>query len=236
MPGHKGLYGPMGTGLLLCSGRYPLPSFIEGGTGSQSIQLMQPEELPEHLESGTLNLPGICGLRAGMETIEKKGLETIRRHEVQLVSRIYTQLKSCPGVRLYTTPQLLQTASPVLSFNIGGYTSEEVAAKLDRHGIAVACPSALCPLCASAVRHAARRYCARGTIHVHYTAGGGSALHCGAKAGAGTPPAVKQHPPSKKDESIRFRPFSAVYIRFSNFVTVSGEKSIAIILFYGKIK
>lgn len=137
MPGHKGLYGPMGTGLLLCSGRYPLPSFIEGGTGSQSIQLMQPEELPEHLESGTLNLPGICGLRAGMETVEKKGIDTIHRHETQLVSRIYTQLKSCPGIRLYTTPQLLQTASPVLSFNVSGYTSEEAAARLDRFGIAV---------------------------------------------------------------------------------------------------
>ena len=98
---------------------------------------MQPEELPEHLESGTLNLPGICGLRAGMETVEKKGTDTIRRHETQLVSRIYTQLKSCPGIRLYTTPQLLQTASPVLSFNVSGYTSEEAAARLDRFGIAV---------------------------------------------------------------------------------------------------
>ena len=67
LAGHKGLYGPMGTGMLLCSGRFSLPPFIEGGTGSQSLLLEQPEDLPDRLESGTPNTPGICGLRAGME-------------------------------------------------------------------------------------------------------------------------------------------------------------------------
>ena len=60
--GHKGLYGPMGTGMLLCGDRFQLPSFVEGGTGSQSLLYEQPDELPDRLESGTPNTPGILSL------------------------------------------------------------------------------------------------------------------------------------------------------------------------------
>lgn len=135
--GHKGLYGPMGTGLLLCGGRFALPSFYEGGTGSQSISLAQPEDLPDRLESGTVNVPGICGLRAGMEWVMARGIPVIGRHEIGLMAHMHDLLKGIPGVVLYTDRPRLDTSAPVLSANIADRPSEEVAAELNRYGIAV---------------------------------------------------------------------------------------------------
>ncbi len=65
VPGHKGLYGPMGTGMFLCGPDTPLPTLMEGGTGSQSLLLDQPEELPDRLESGTVNTPASAGCGQG---------------------------------------------------------------------------------------------------------------------------------------------------------------------------
>ena len=87
--GHKGLYGPMGTGMLLCGDRFQLPSFVEGGTGSQSLLYEQPDELPDRLESGTPNTPGICGLRAGMEWVKARGIDAIRQQELRDVQMLY---------------------------------------------------------------------------------------------------------------------------------------------------
>ncbi len=134
--GHKGLYGPMGTGMLLCSGRYPLPSFIEGGTGSRSLDPKQPDDLPDHLESGTPNTAGICGLQAGMKWVSTRGIDTINRHEMALIQEMYRRLKRMPGVRLYTPYPELGRYVPVLSFGVNGIPSEQVAAELDNAGIA----------------------------------------------------------------------------------------------------
>lgn len=135
--GHKGLYGPMGTGMLISNGRYSLPSFIEGGTGSRSMDPRQPEELPDHLESGTPNTAGICGLRAGMEWVTAHGITAIGQHETALLQTVYHALQRMPGIRLYTPFPEWGYSAPVLSFNIDGMPSEETATLLNASGIAV---------------------------------------------------------------------------------------------------
>lgn len=134
--GHKGLYGPMGTGMLLTSGRYDLPSLIQGGTGSRSMETVQPSDWPDCMESGTVNTVGICGLRAGMEWVEEIGIERLYAHELQCVQRWYDCLQSTAGVRVYTPfPQARQYV-PVLSFTCANVNSEQTAEMLDAQGIA----------------------------------------------------------------------------------------------------
>lgn len=134
--GHKGLYGPMGTGMLLTSGRYTLPSFIEGGTGSRSMDPMQPEDLPDHLESGTPNTVGICGLNAGMEWVRAQGIDSIDHHEMQCVQQLYRCLRDIPTAQLYTPFPTEKQYVPVLSFNFKGVPSEQTAALLNEAGVA----------------------------------------------------------------------------------------------------
>lgn len=134
---HKGLYAPMGTGVLLCRETENLPPWVRGGTGSQSLSLRQPNELPERLESGTPNVSGICGLRAGVEFVKDTGRAQIYRHEIELLQYVCDRLKTCPAVKFYTPRPMIGRAAPVLSVNIGDMPSEEVAATLNEHKIAV---------------------------------------------------------------------------------------------------
>lgn len=137
MPGHKGLYGPMGTGVLLCGSDIALRTIIEGGTGSLSKNLEQPSLMPDRLESGTVNVPGIVGLRAGLEFVQSCGMETIRRHELAVAGQAYQGLASISGVRLYTPAPQEGVVAPVISFNVKGMGSEQTAARLNEAGIAV---------------------------------------------------------------------------------------------------
>ena len=137
LAGHKGLYGPMGTGLLLSSGRFQLPTILEGGTGTQSLLFEQPEELPDRLESGTVNVPGICGLQAGMEWVMNHGTAGICRQETDRMTLAHDMLTRIPGIELYTPRPREDLCAPVLSINVKGLHSEETAAALNRHGIAV---------------------------------------------------------------------------------------------------
>ena len=131
---HKGLYAPMGTGILITKDNR-LDTIIEGGTGTASIMLDQPDDLPEMLESGTINVPGIIGLGAGIDFVKSKGFDKIYNHEMGLVKRLYKQLKSTPGVKLYT-PEPDDNYAPVLSFNINGLNSVDSASKLNSLGFA----------------------------------------------------------------------------------------------------
>ena len=79
MPGHKGLLGPQGTGILLCN-RLPRP-LMAGGTGSESMNQQMPEYLPDRAEAGTLNVPGIAGLQAGMRYVRHQGVDAIAQRE-----------------------------------------------------------------------------------------------------------------------------------------------------------
>lgn len=136
-PGHKGLYGPMGTGLVVCRNGEQLRTILEGGTGTASVELQQPLEMPEHLEPGTQNLPGICGLGAGIRFVAQKTPRRIFRHELQLMQQLYDGLKKIDGIRFYTERPTEQYHVPVLSFNLGEIDSEIVGQYLNQAGIAV---------------------------------------------------------------------------------------------------
>lgn len=137
-PGHKGLYGVMGTGILLCNSEQRLEPLTYGGTGTLSAQLTQPDAYPERLESGTLNVPGILALEKGVRFVGEKGTERIYAHEMHVIQTVQDSLRQMPNVLLYTdiSAQPRQFA-PLLSFNIRGLHSEETASKLSEAGIAV---------------------------------------------------------------------------------------------------
>ena len=135
--GHKGLYGPMGTGLLILGEGILPDTIIEGGTGSSSADLRQPDILPDRYESGTPDLSGIAGLKAGIEFVKKKGTDKIFAHELALIQYLYSRLDKLPGIKLYTPFPDPEFTLPLLSFNIEGLSSEEAALRLSKAGIAV---------------------------------------------------------------------------------------------------
>ncbi len=114
-----------------------LDTIIEGGTGTDSMKLCQPKEMPQKLESGTPNMPGICGLCAGMEFVMAKGIENIFKHESALINYLYDNLKNINGVKLYMPRPDGGFFVPLLSFNINGYTSDNVREILDKNEIEV---------------------------------------------------------------------------------------------------
>ncbi len=115
-PGHKGLMGPMGVGILVLGDNLPVQPFREGGTGNKSQEDSQPKELPWLLEAGTANLPGIAGLLAGIRYIQSIGVNTIAEHEKELARRLVDGLKKLDGVRFYCDPGEPQTG--VISFTL----------------------------------------------------------------------------------------------------------------------
>ncbi len=134
MPGHKGLLGPMGTGVLYV-GRGMLPRPLrEGGTGSQSDSMRQPVMLPDRYESGTVNLPGIAGLLKGVQFVARHGA-AIEEYERALTFRLRAGLLDIPRVTVYGA--LDTPAVAVTSFNIEGRESAEIADALSDAGIAV---------------------------------------------------------------------------------------------------
>lgn len=129
MPGHKGLLGPQGTGILLCA-RQPEP-LLYGGTGSVSRQQSMPEELPDRVEAGTLNVPGIAGLAAGISYIQKTGLANIAQAE-QRQAALCARSLSAMGMQVFSGPH----QAGVVSF-IPGCDCETFAQKLAKKGVAV---------------------------------------------------------------------------------------------------
>lgn len=136
-PGHKGLLGPQGTGFLyVAEGINPLP-ILAGGTGSHSSDEEQPTEMPDLLESGTPNVPGIAGLRAGAEFILKTGIEVIRGKERALTARVMEGLAGIPGVTLYG-PLPNHERGGIVSFTVQGIDPSFIGFTLDReYGIDV---------------------------------------------------------------------------------------------------
>lgn len=130
--GHKGLYGPQGTGgLYIRNGlEERVRALISGGTGSKSEKEEQPEFMPDKFESGTPNSPGIAGLGAGIEFINRIGVENIRNHEQKLTTMLIEGVRALRGVTIYGPPADGARTS-VVSINIEGIAASEATAILD---------------------------------------------------------------------------------------------------------
>lgn len=128
--GHKSLFGPQGTGALYMRKGLELKEIFQGGTGSKSDRIIQPEMMPDRYESGTLNTPGIAGLGAGIKFIFARGREEIRNHEASLTRYMLDELSGIRGVTLYG-PKDASLQAPVISLNLDGYDSSEAAYLLD---------------------------------------------------------------------------------------------------------
>ena len=140
-PGHKGLLGPSGIGVMLLADKFAkeLDPLIAGGTGSASDSEYLPDYLPDRFESGTPNLPGIYGLAASMEFLLAEGLEKLHAHEMTLCKRFMDGVAQIPGVAV-CGPQGLENRVGVISLDFIGQDNAEVAYRLEMdHGILTRC-------------------------------------------------------------------------------------------------
>lgn len=138
MPGHKGLYGPSGTGVMIVKNSEKLTPLMQGGTGSSSISFEHPDFMPDKFECGTLNLMGIAGLLRGVEFVSARGINNIFAHEMKLTKKIYASLSANKNIILYTNEPDNKHCVPLLSFNHKSINSETVARHLNKdYGIAV---------------------------------------------------------------------------------------------------
>lgn len=132
-PGHKGLLGPPGCGILALRDGLTLDTLTEGGNGVNSLEGEMPETPPERYESGTLALPAIAGLMQGIRTVEQVGLDNIRAHEAALYTALLDRLSELPGLKIYAPEHV----GSVLLFNVGDLPSDKVGRWLDSCGICV---------------------------------------------------------------------------------------------------
>ncbi len=130
--GHKELFGPQGTGGMYVSEGIELTPMCFGGTGSKSSSLEQPRDLPDSLESGTLNAPGFAGLGAGAEFILRTGIDSILAHEHELIGRLVQGLEMVEGVTWYGPPAPEQRVG-IVSLTFESMTPADVAELLDLH-------------------------------------------------------------------------------------------------------
>jgi cysteine desulfurase family protein len=137
VPGHKGLFGPLGTGILFIAEGVELRPLVVGGTGGFASADEQPETLPERFESGTMNTPGVAGLRAGVEFVRTTGINAIRMKEVKLVTQLHEGLREIPGVVLHS-PRSEEMRGGIVSLTVNGLDPAEIGYRLDsEHDIAV---------------------------------------------------------------------------------------------------
>jgi len=133
--GHKELFGPQGTGGLWVREGVDPGTLVHGGTGSQSGSLEQPQEMPDRLESGTLNAPGIAGLVAGIEFVESEGVQSIAAHERALLERLFDGLERLEGVTVHGPPGARGRVG-IVPLTFDRVSPSEAAARLDRaHGV-----------------------------------------------------------------------------------------------------
>ena len=130
--GHKGLLGPLGTGILYIAPGVEcrLVSIRQGGTGTESDQDRQPDSLPHKYEVGNINVPGIAGLGAGVDFHCRRGLQRSREHEMALVDQFLREIETLEGVTVYG-PRDCRKRVAVVSFTLSGFDPQEVASVLD---------------------------------------------------------------------------------------------------------
>jgi cysteine desulfurase / selenocysteine lyase len=130
--GHKGLLGPLGTGIVAIrpGSAHWLDSVRQGGTGTRSETTQQPDDLPAKFEAGNLNVPGILGMAAGAEYLQSLGLETIEKQGQRLTARLLAELANLQGVRVFG-PARADQRVPLVSLVLAGYDPQEAAISLD---------------------------------------------------------------------------------------------------------
>jgi len=129
--GHKNMFGPTGTGGMCIGKEINIEPIIFGGTGSESDKDQQPKVLPDRLESGTINITGLVGLKTGIDYILEKGINNIRRHEIELLKRFLSGLGQIKGSRIYG-PADPKKQVGLVSFNLNEISPSEVGFLLDR--------------------------------------------------------------------------------------------------------
>lgn len=134
--GHKGLWGPQGVGgIYVKPDRVGVRPLKTGGSGVQTFSKTHPSEMPEALEAGTLNLPGIAGLGAGLRYIQNLGLSQIRKNEAELITYFYQGVRGIPGIEVYGDFSCLNRC-PIVSLNIEDMDSSLVSRLLaEEYGI-----------------------------------------------------------------------------------------------------
>lgn len=130
--GHKSLYGPQGTGGIIVQGDIQFIPLLSGGSGIHSFNTKHPHTLPDVFEAGTVNVPSFIGLRTGIEFIQKTGIENIRKKGEKLRLQFIHGLKKYPNTKIYGWNELSNTSYvPIVSFNLQGIHSSELAFRLD---------------------------------------------------------------------------------------------------------
>ena len=141
--GHKGMYGPQGTGGIYVREGISLRPLKSGGSGVQTYSHTHPKEMPTALEAGTLNGHGIAGLHAALEFLGQTGLEEIRKKEQELMMRFYQGVMQIPGIYVYGDFSTRERCA-VVALNLEDYDSSDIADELsERYGICVR-PGAHC--------------------------------------------------------------------------------------------
>ncbi len=136
VPGHKGLLGPMGTGILYIREDVMIKPLKDGGTGTKSKELVQPCECPEGYEAGTVNAPGIIGLGYSVKYISQIGIENIKAYEEELIRMLDEALRNMKGVSVYG-PCDCRKKTGIVTINLDNMGCEEVCDKLSAdYGIA----------------------------------------------------------------------------------------------------
>lgn len=125
-PGHKGLFGPQGTGGIYIRKGIPVKPLIYGGTGSASYSMIQPEIMPDMLESGTPNAPGIAALGEGIKFINRTGVMKIRKHEEEILQHFLEEAVNIEGLKLYG-PRSIGEQLGVAAFNLRDIDSSHLA-------------------------------------------------------------------------------------------------------------
>lgn len=133
MPGHKGLLGPQGTGILICS--EPGKPLMSGGSGTDSINQYMPEFLPDRLEAGTHNVCGIAGLMEGIRYVKSLGTDKIFQHETRLLERMVKGLEGVEALELFTRG--CREQSGLLSLRSSKISCEDLAVALNSRGVCV---------------------------------------------------------------------------------------------------
>lgn len=162
MPGHKGLYGPQGTGILICCKAKNHYSIMEGGTGTESLNFYQPIELPEALESGTLNVPGIAGLREGIRFVQNKTPTVIGSWERELKTHFVEKAGNVSGLHVYHDEK---QQGGVISVTCKGVSPEELGERLAQKGFALRAGLHCAP-----VAHQSGGTLPQGTLRISFSA------------------------------------------------------------------